>query len=97
MQFNDDSVEVGKMLKDFRIKVNMTQEDMAEQLILSRTSISKIETGNRTIMLDEYLKWITVTKQKAKGIEYLFGKDAAEKAFKQLQNSKLINDQTDET
>ncbi|MGN0002177.1 MAG: helix-turn-helix domain-containing protein [Sphingobacterium composti] len=96
MQLNVNNVDVGKMLKEFRIKAGMTQEDIANHLFLPQTSISKMENGNRTIMFDEFLKWITVTKQNKVAVEQLFGKEVAEQALKQFKDLGLIKEETDD-
>lgn len=47
---NYDAVEFGKRLKKARKKAGMTQEQLAEQLILSSDSVSRIENGKGMCM-----------------------------------------------
>ena len=47
---NYDAMEFGKRLKAARKNSGMTQENLAEKLILSVDSISKIENGKVTCM-----------------------------------------------
>ena len=47
---NYDAVGFGKRLKMARKKAGMTQENLAEELILSVDSISRIENGKVTCM-----------------------------------------------
>lgn len=51
---NYDAVEFGKRLKMARKKAGMTQEKLAEELILSVDSISRIETG-KVMCMPEHL------------------------------------------
>lgn len=85
-----DDIDYGKMLKEFRVKAGMTQEDMADHLHLSQNLVSRMENGSRTILLEEFLKWISVTKQKTVALERIFGKEIAEKALKQLEELGLM-------
>lgn len=49
---NYDAVEFGKRLKMARKKAGMTQEKLAEELILSVDSISRIENGKVMCMAE---------------------------------------------
>ena len=51
---NYDAVEFGKRLKMARKKAGMTQENLAEELILSVDSISRIENG-KVMCMPEHL------------------------------------------
>ncbi|MDD3362049.1 MAG: helix-turn-helix transcriptional regulator [Hespellia sp.] len=57
---NYDAVEFGKRLKMVRKKAGMTQEMLAEELILSVDSISRIENG-KVMCMPEHLVHICET------------------------------------
>ena len=38
-------MELGKKIRQFRFKAGLTQEQLAEQLFVSRTAVSKWESG----------------------------------------------------
>ena len=40
-------MELKEKLKELRVKTNLTQEDLANQIFVSRTLVSKWETGDR--------------------------------------------------
>ena len=44
--------EIGKRIKDIRVKNNLTQATFAESLNISRQVISKVENGNGGVSLD---------------------------------------------
>lgn len=44
--------EIGKRIKDIRVKNNLTQATFAESLSISRQVISKVENGNGGVSLD---------------------------------------------
>lgn len=44
--------EVGRLVRGFRSKCRLTQEDLAEQIGLARTSVANIEQGRQRIALD---------------------------------------------
>lgn len=54
----------GKVLKDFRIKNHMTQEQLSEKLGISLKYISRIENGNsgiKTMTLINYMNILGIT------------------------------------
>ena len=59
-----DQKELGQRLKGARESCGMTQEDLARQLRVSRSTIAQIELGNRTVSGLELSR-----------LAYLFGKD----------------------
>lgn len=56
-----------------RVELGMRQEELAEKIGLSRTSITNIELGNQGIIADELPKWAKAlkwsTRQIARGLE----------------------------
>lgn len=47
---------MGEMLKESRLKLDLTQEELAERTGLKRSYISKIEKGETDIRLSNFLK-----------------------------------------
>ncbi|MBE6079871.1 MAG: helix-turn-helix transcriptional regulator [Veillonella sp.] len=43
-------MSIGEKIKTRRIKLKMTQEELAERSGLSRTTISNLETGTQTVV-----------------------------------------------
>ena len=51
-----DHIFIGKKIKEFRLKKNLTQENLAEQVELSVTYICMIETGRKHISLQKIVQ-----------------------------------------
>lgn len=81
MQINQD---YHKMLKSFRKKANMTQEDIAFELNMPQSTISKIEGGTHVIDIQTFVDWVRVTNSEINAIEMLFDLDE----FKVIQHEK---------
>lgn len=73
---------IGKKIKELRIKQNITQEDIAEKLEISRQKYSRIENGQSNITyitLDKIAKYlgvdireITKVNEEKQTLKYLF-------------------------
>lgn len=70
-----DAIEHSKMLKLFRKKAKKTQEQMAEELNLTQSCISKYENGNKTIDLLTFIRWVNITGSELQAAALLFGID----------------------
>jgi transcriptional regulator with XRE-family HTH domain len=46
-------VEFGKLVRGYRKRSNLTQDDLAERVGLSRTSITNIELGRQKVLLHQ--------------------------------------------
>lgn len=57
---SDIDKSFGKLLKQYRIKNNLTQEQLAEQLGISLKYISRIENGNNGIKTQTLIKCINL-------------------------------------
>ena len=53
----------------------MSQEKLAEILHMSRSCISKIETGAKEVTAKVMIDWVTVTQTQEVLVAYLFGLD----------------------
>lgn len=57
---SDIDTVFGKVLKEFRIKNKLTQEQLAEKLEISLKYISRIENGNSGIKTQTLIKYINI-------------------------------------
>lgn len=51
---------IGKILKEYRIKSNLTQEDLAEKLGISFKYISRIENGNNGVKTETLINYMRI-------------------------------------
>jgi ribosome-binding protein aMBF1 (putative translation factor) len=61
-QFDSDSLafRLGVMLKEARVKANLTQEELAEKTGTKKSYISRIERGLSDIQISTYYKLIEI-------------------------------------
>ena len=67
-----DIVESGKRIKEMRKKVGMTQEQLAEEIGISREVIARIETGKNGTSVDgiiNFANYFKVTTDEVLGID----------------------------
>ena len=57
---NDIDKSFGKILRDFRLKANLTQEELSEQLGISLKYISRIENGNNGVKTQTLIKYMNI-------------------------------------
>ena len=50
----------GKILREFRLKANLTQEELSEKLGISLKYISRIETGNNGVKTQTLIRYINI-------------------------------------
>ena len=53
---------LGKILRDYRLKSNLTQEELSEKLGISLKYISRIENGNNGIKTQTLIKYMNILK-----------------------------------
>ena len=73
MEINKHAKEIGNMLRNLREQLNLTQEQVAEKIGYTHSTVSKIENGkwNFTIeKLQEYCKAIGVELQLSKHLDF---------------------------
>lgn len=51
-------IMVGKNLKDIRIKLGLTQNEIAEYLTDKQSNISRLENKNRETLIEKYLTFL---------------------------------------
>ena len=67
-----DIVESGKRIKEMRKKAGMTQERLAEEIVISRDVIARIETGKNGTSVDgiiNFANYFKVTTDEVLGID----------------------------
>lgn len=69
------SVDYSKALKNFRKSADMTQEDLAHELNMTQSHVSKYEQGRKIIDLETFMRWVQVTNSEAQAAIILFGAD----------------------
>ena len=57
---SDIDKNFGKILRDFRIKNNLTQEQLSEKLGISLKYISRIENGNSGVKTQTLIKYMNI-------------------------------------
>jgi len=68
-------MDLGQVLRVCRKKAGLSQEKLAELLHMSRSCISKIETGAKEATAKVMIDWVKVTQTQEVLIAYLFGID----------------------
>lgn len=77
--------EYHKMLKKFRKKAKMTQEDIADKLNMTQSTVSKIESGKHVIDIQTFFEWVRVTGCEVQTAAMMFGVDVLNNALQLLQ------------
>ncbi|QPA56272.1 helix-turn-helix domain-containing protein [Lysinibacillus sphaericus] len=85
-----ESLEHGKMLKIFRKKAKMTQEDIADELNITQSCVSKYESGRKTLDLSAFLKWCRITNCEVEAATFLFGPELCAQAITLLQTVPMF-------
>lgn len=65
-----DELDLGKAIKQLRVKCELTQKELADLLNLSKETICKIEQGKRNLTLDNYVK-LSILAKMIKDSEFL--------------------------
>ena len=82
---------LGKRIREERLKLNLTQEKLAEDVNLSTAYIGQIERGERSLTLDNL---IAVVKRLGVSVDYLLsdsvvpGDDGQYRLWSQLMNGR---------
>ena len=67
-------------LRNFRKSANLTQEDMAEELNITQSHVSKYESGRKILDYETLVKWIQVTNSEVQAALIMFGADVCAQA-----------------
>ncbi|WP_078379124.1 helix-turn-helix domain-containing protein [Sutcliffiella halmapala] len=52
----------GKILRQLRVKAGFSQEELAEQIFLSRSAVSRLENDNLELKLADAIRWFQATR-----------------------------------
>lgn len=74
------SLNFSKILKKFREDANITQEEMAHELNITQSHVSKYECGRKIIDLETFMKWVQVTNSEVQAAMVMFGADVCAQA-----------------
>ncbi|MFF5993431.1 helix-turn-helix transcriptional regulator [Lysinibacillus sp. KU-BSD001] len=74
------SVNFSKVLKKFREGANLTQEEMAHELNITQSHVSKYECGRKVVDLETFMNWVRVTNSEVHAAAILFGTDVCAQA-----------------
>lgn len=69
------SLDFAKVLKKFRKDAKLTQEEMACQLNMTQSHVSKYEQGRKVIDLETFMRWVHITNAEAQAAIVMFGAD----------------------
>lgn len=69
------SVDYSKALKGFRKSADMTQEDLAHELNMTQSHVSKYEQGRKIVDLETFVRWAQVTNSEVQAAMIMFGAD----------------------
>lgn len=69
------SVDYSKALKNFRKSADMTQEDLAHELNMTQSHVSKYEQGRKIVDLETFVRWAQVTNSEVQAAMIMFGAD----------------------
>ena len=68
-------IKVGSLLKACRERAGLKQEELADKLYMSQSTISKYETDRKKIDIPTFVQWIQVTQAQELAFAFLFGMD----------------------
>lgn len=66
---------LGKELRKWRKEANLSQEEMADELSIARSAISKIENDMQKIDILLFRDWVRLTNTEMQAAIILFGTD----------------------
>lgn len=70
-------IQFGQLLRDMRKKAGMSQEDIALDLHMSISNISRLETGKYELKAVDLLKWANITNSQEVLAAMVLGIDVA--------------------
>lgn len=57
-------MNIGQILRKTRKQADLTQEDMAYSINISRSSISKMERNEMSLQTEDFIRWMQVIQSK---------------------------------
>lgn len=77
--------EYHKLLKQFRKKAKMTQEQIAYELNMTQSTVSKMESGRYIIDIHTFMQWIRATNCESHAAVMMFGTEVLTNAVQLMQ------------
>ncbi|MCJ7840537.1 helix-turn-helix domain-containing protein [Lederbergia sp. NSJ-179] len=68
-------MNLGAVLRKARLHAGLSQEEMAEELYLPRSTISKLENNKVILKAEDLIKWCNVTQAQEVAVALIFGID----------------------
>ncbi|MEO4053408.1 helix-turn-helix transcriptional regulator [Solibacillus sp. CAU 1738] len=68
------------VLRNFRKSANLTQEDMAEELNITQSHVSKYESGRKILDHETLARWIQITNCEVHAALVMFGAEICAQA-----------------
>ncbi|MGE8003993.1 helix-turn-helix domain-containing protein [Lysinibacillus sp. NPDC093216] len=84
------SLDFTKVLKKFREDAKISQEEMAEELNITQSHVSKYECGRKVIDLETFLRWCRITNCEVEAAAILFGPELCAQAIHLLQTIPMF-------
>ncbi|WP_051891617.1 helix-turn-helix domain-containing protein [Lysinibacillus sphaericus] len=84
------SIDYGKLLQKFRKNADMTQEEVADQLEMTQSHISKYELGRKVVDIETFMRWVQVTNSQAEAAFVLFGVDIVNTATQMMTTAPMF-------
>lgn len=75
----------GTLLRIFRQRAKLTQEQLAEKLHISRTTVTKYERDRQPIDLHTFIEWVRVTESQKAAAMLVSGVDIPTIIYQILQ------------
>lgn len=77
--------EYHKLLRQFRKKARMTQEEIAYELNMTQSTVSKLESGKHIVDIQTFMNWVRVTNCEIHAAATMFSADVLNSALQLLQ------------
>lgn len=79
------ALDYPRLLKNFRKQANMTQEELADELNMTQSHVSKYESGRKIIDLETFMQWVRVTNSEIHAASTMFSTDVLSNALQVIQ------------
>lgn len=84
------SLDFTKVLKKFREEAKISQEEMAEELNITQSHVSKYECGRKVIDLETFMRWVQITNCEVQAAAMMFGSEVCAQAMHLLQTVPMF-------
>jgi len=84
------SLDFTKVLKKFREEAKISQEEMAHELNITQSHVSKYECGRKVIDLETFMRWVQITNCEVQAAAILFGTEVCAQAIHLMQTIPMF-------